>query len=93
MKRTIVLIGALVAGLAVGASAQVKVGPGSTPGKHGPGPGSGGVITTKLSGSAPKTGRKTNGTKPGKPAQAKPDAQGSGTGADGTAKAPASSGQ
>jgi hypothetical protein len=77
MKRMTVLIVALMASLAVGTAAQVKVKPGSAPGKQGPGPGAGTVGTTKLSGAAPKTGKKTSGTPPGAvaiPAAAKPPA-------------------
>jgi hypothetical protein len=77
MKRTMVLIVALMASVAVGASAQVKVKPGSAPGKQGPGPGAGTLGPTKLSGTAPKTGKRTSGNPPATapmPAAAKPPA-------------------
>jgi hypothetical protein len=92
MKRTVLLVPALLAVFAVGASAQVKVksgvGPGKGTGANGP------AKLGPMTGISPKTTGKTTGAPTsGKPAQAAPGGQGEGSGTQGPAKGVAPSGQ
>jgi hypothetical protein len=92
MKRTMVLVPALLAVLAIGASAQVKVkagvGPGKGTGANGP------AKLGPMTGISPKTTGKTTGTPTsGKPAQVAPGGQGEGSGTQGPAKGVAPSGE
>lgn len=87
MKGTIALVAVLMAGLAVGASAQTKLKPGAGSGK-GNGNGPTKVTGVKIPGTSSTSG-KADGA--GKPIQAKPGGHGSGTGV--TTKGPAVNGK